>query len=324
MPELPLRFISDNTWSRWAIVWSCLALVSVASADTANPHRLSADKTDCDLCHASSNFDRPEKLCFSCHRCLKDEGRSNCLNCHQAHGAADVVLFIKKGWMDLEVSRWSRPFHNRESDCLTCHRSISPNEEGPDLKHGGDISLICGDCHGRGICRHPVGIVVPDDMISPPMLRLDDEKRITCITCHRPECEKDNSISLVGFSRKGGVQTNELCYQCHKPVADNPHIDILKRRNCRDCHGIVPRGAGSVADYIPSSNARLVCLLCHPERPHPAGYEHLGVLDKRQVNMPTDSFGRITCTSCHNPHAGPSLSCRTNEATCIDCHKEHF
>lgn len=327
MPELSLGFISNKFLLRWAVVCSCLALVSVASALTADPHRSKSDERSCNICHDSPDFSRPDKLCISCHQCGKFED-SDCLDCHEIHGRADVVLFMRKGRVEKEVTRRSQSPHNRKGDCLACHRNEPKEEEDPWLNYEGDINLICGDCHGHKTCQHPVGVGVPDYMKTEHGLLLDDEKRITCITCHLPECRKDGTISLAGFSRTRTLQTNELCYRCHKPVAGNPHQNIARRRNCRDCHSKVPQRSGQIPGRTLFAGSRLVCLLCHPERPHPANVDHrrefAHVEIQRKRNFRIDSLGRITCISCHDPHSDPRLSCKTNAAYCIDCHGKYF
>jgi hypothetical protein len=299
-------------------------LASVASTDTVNPHRQSIDKHTCDSCHHSPDFDNPDKLCSSCHRCKEKEDASSCLNCHEHHGSAEVVGLLKKEWVRVEIAEWSQTFHDPQVDCLACHRSIPENKEELDLKFNGDINRLCHECHAQITCQHPVGITVPDYMKIPEGLSLDSKKRITCITCHRPECYGDSSVSLVGFSRMEGVQTNKICYQCHKPLVKNPHIEVFLQQNCPNCHGFVQPGGG---EYAVFANSRLFCLLCHPERPHPARNDHRWIPSSGKgriiKNVQLDSFGRITCTSCHNPHANPRFSCSMNTA-CEDCHSEYF
>ena len=51
------------------------------------------------------------------------------------------------------------------------------------------------------------------------------------------------------------------------------------------------------------SNTRLICLRCHAQENHPMGVNHM-VPPKGEVPEPfrLDGRGRVTCTTCHNPH----------------------
>lgn len=281
----------------------------------------------CDPCHKSPDFDNPESLCFSCHHCADIENVSRCLNCHEPHGTSGTIGLLKKKWVVNETARWSSILHRRDDDCLTCHHSRPRNKTSLNLKFAEDINLLCRDCHAQATCGHPVGITIPGYMKKSEGLNLDNNKRIICTTCHRLNCQGDGSIAFMGFSRKNGLQTNELCYQCHQPQVKNPHNNVYSRRNCRTCHAFVRQENKLENDYTFLTDPRMVCLRCHPDRPHPAGDDHRHVFPLKEKlvmkNFHLDSFGRITCTSCHRPHTNPRLFCITN-VSCIDCHRKYF
>jgi hypothetical protein len=79
---------------------------------------------------------------------------------------------------------------------------------------------------------------------------------------------------------------------------------MSNRENCRFCHDTMTDPTNEEAGRVSFiSNTRLICLRCHAQDNHPKGVNHM-VASKREIPEPfrLDPRGRVTCTTCHNPH----------------------
>ena len=61
----------------------------------------------------------------------------------------------------------------------------------------------------------------------------------------------------------------------------------------------------------------LLCIRCHEYQAHPANHNHTGLPDEARLerdniqvpeDFPLDAEGKLTCATCHNPHAGAKAS----------------
>ncbi|MBI5057526.1 MAG: hypothetical protein HZB61_13010 [Nitrospirae bacterium] len=152
-------------------------------------------------------------ICFKCH----EEQKYQKLNPHMQRD--------EKGKIIPEI-------------CLYCHVE-KPDEKTADYKDVkliGDLKMICQRCHGDMI-RHPGGIDhyrVPSTKMYIRMqmledkfetvLPLDEEGKLTCITCHNPH-EK----GVIPKGRRGAKGASEnyrhrlpkiLCQACHGKLED--------------------------------------------------------------------------------------------------------
>jgi hypothetical protein len=77
----------------------------------------------------------------------------------------------------------------------------------------------------------------------------------------------------------------------------------------------------------------VLCQRCHDYRAHPANFNHNGLPDAERLkrvriqvpeDFPLDTEGKLTCATCHNPHAGDPQASRgvgVGVEICGDCHK---
>jgi predicted CXXCH cytochrome family protein len=171
---------------------------------------------------------------------------------------------------------------------------------------------------------------------------------ITCMTCH------DVHITGKMFVREE-VQTGKMCTSCHeyqKEIEETVHGSKKLTKNCMSCH------------YMHNSpNRNLVitgerdegCYSCHNDRAtvtppptmrekmpkefvlsdngHPTNKETKTVF---AAPMKPNTAGKLTCTSCHNPHEmqdqnSPlkrsflrgSMSGVSRDTFCISCHEKN-
>lgn len=164
------------------------------------------------------------------------------------------------------------------------------------------------------------------------------DEKLGCESCHGPgkahvEAGGSRSTIPVRFGKDSGNSVEELnhaCIQCHKNGnrrfwAGSPHES--RGMKCIDCHDGHPAAAARslgretlLPDKVSDvgglkKSATEMCLDCHQMR--------RGQL-QRSSHMPFRE-GKVTCSSCHNPHGTPNpamlIQSSINE-NCYSCHAE--
>ncbi len=115
----------------------------------------------------------------------------------------------------------------------------------------------------------------------------------------------------------------------------NPHNDQYNSEKCLYCHDHDVRLANNKLSgkKVLKTTEYLLCLRCHIERDLPNFSSHIlhrNIIPARlvvPVGFPPDSEGRITCSTCHNPHfwEGNKSSLRgelPQNKFCMNCHPE--
>jgi hypothetical protein len=152
---------------------------------------------------------------------------------------------------------------------------------------------------------HPVLIKLSENMKPDKSIRLTADGKMSCLTCHDPTPCDGKGMRMRG--RVSGTAGNDLCYSCHDKAdlsGRNPHSSMTDRNSCKFCHDTMsdPRNEEAArVSFI--SNTRLICLRCHPQDMHPTNANHM-VLPKMKIpeKFKLDAKGKVTCTTCHNPH----------------------
>jgi hypothetical protein len=198
--------------------------------------------------------------------------------------------------------------------CQNCHSdpTLTRNsaQKSPELVEK-DVNAFCLRCHSLGNntrMQHSLGPLTKT-VKAPAALPLSSEGKITCMTCHDPECGtpvKDNPNFL-----RGNLPVLALCDQCHDLkvlAARNIHAEIQQDEGCTFCHGDRPLpsrdGSGKIVED-PNLDQNFACILCHELTPHPAARRHIVKPVEAWVRridtktVPMDSRGRVTCYTCH-------------------------
>ncbi len=210
------------------------------------------------------------------------------------------------------------------TDCVMCHRTLTPAYDeasvvAPDL----DMSSVCMDCHHYSENHHPVNFTPDRDIDSRfPLF----EGEVQCLTCH--EAHGTNRLSNPKLLRGAPyADRREICARCHtldQDLSFNPHVmkepdgTILEVNNepiCLFCHAAVPDQKASRIQVAFRADVAFICWRCHPPMPASFFNNHFQVKPRRQtlafmkqytkeqdVQLPLLNRGRITCSTCHNPH----------------------
>lgn len=213
--------------------------------------------------------------------------------------------------------------------CKTCHEGEARIGK-PSLRYPENASEVCRKCHVEANAgnHHPSSeIPGPFEKTGEidPEFRLYNGK-MECLTCHQVHTGdgdfRDAKYLLVGGPYR---DRREICFRCHnwdEYRKTNPHKSMiydeykLDYGACLICHAIPPdpevdrEGDVSFRASIP-----FLCWRCHQPMGGPFFKEHFLKkpsketfrpmrLSRRKHDklIPLDYKGRLTCSSCHNPH----------------------
>lgn len=209
-----------------------------------------------------------------------------------------------------------------------------PQKAAPAAKAGGDYvgSDVCISCHDDQNKRFK-NTVMGKAFAKP---HTADEK-LGCESCHGPgkahvEAGGDKTAIPIRYGKDAGSsveEQNQSCVQCHKKGnrmfwSGSPHESRGMR--CVDCHNVKQNlkkslsGEAFVASKVTDVGGLVkpeteLCLECHQMRKAQL---------QRSSHMPFRE-GKVTCSSCHNPHGTPNpsqLKQATVNENCYSCHAE--
>ncbi len=220
-------------------------------------------------------------------------------------------------------------FNNRY--CDVCHDKKPKKGGNKFLKFNGDFTQLCR-CHGftPGTYIHPVDIEPSKEKkaLIPKDLPLDENNRVSCLTCHDiySQCSDNKRLKQLNRRFLRGApyaKRTDLCFRCHdekKYKMLDPHNQLTESgeiitEKCLYCHIEKPdeKKAG-FQDVKLVGNLEILCQRCHGERDHPASANHLRKpslktakiieqgIKQYKIILPLNYDGKITCATCHNPH----------------------
>ena len=316
----------------------------------------------CDFCHAASKGAHFLLMNPFADPNLKDEipkanlpmigGEFTCVSCHNPHGGTGEEKFLRKEFIALALkSARVRP-HYMTSFCEACHTvrpKVAKGKPGAQslaeipLREGGDPMKLCNRCHESGLSKanaHPIK-KVNEPYLSriPKGWPLTAANELTCLTCHTAGDSPVLDPANPTFLRGAPYETrNTMCWSCHMReefATLNPHERVNNLEGCEFCHesrpDIAKFRAGKKQDVKFKGDIVILCIRCHDDSAHPGGSDHTGTLRKdfmAEKNIaipkvfPLDRLGRMTCATCHNPHAQGALRGDfEGMMVCGQCHK---
>lgn len=213
-------------------------------------------------------------------------------------------------------------YRNPHDFCSICH--IKNNPKDTDFVKD-TPSYVCVTCHDYRENHHPIS-VRPS---SPSTIHLPlHEGKIECLTCH--EIHGGPNKTGVSHLLRGGPYADRrgICNQCHQReqfAKINPHMMLEKDGSirkidgkdvCLICHSVTPNPKTQTAINVRfRADIGFLCWRCHPPMPDPFFNTHYLVrpsmkhmdrikLTEASLNVaiPLIPRGRITCSTCHNPH----------------------
>lgn len=151
-------------------------------------------------------------------------------------------------------------------------------------------------------------------LIEQPLGRpMDSDEVLRCFTCHSTVVRADPVKSDAGVEyrvRPDRSTLNITCESCHGPRA----------QHARDFRAGKP---GAAKQTWSADSMNKVCGRCHGlenlQSSHPviARFQPWGVDQSRCFRA---SAGRLSCTSCHDPHLNASREPAFYERKCLSCH----
>ncbi len=255
----------------------------------------------------------------------------------------------------------STNIHYTGKYCNECHETTPVEGEDPYLMFGGDYNRLCR-CHdlSPGVYIHPVDVTpAPEKKERMPADFPLENGQVTCLTCHNIywQCQKRlfNRNSLRGAPYPNRT---EFCYKCH--ARENyqkldPHQQLNDEgeiiiETCLMCHTEKPdEKHATFKDVKFLGDIEMMCRRCHHIagnhsgnadhmgiEPSPDGLQRIEVMEEKyNIRLPLDENGKMTCITCHNPHArgvipadrpgskgaGSKYRHRIPENLCKECHQ---
>ena len=299
-------------------------------------------------------------LCYSCHSgIVRDDrralwsgrhhpatGKVSCGSCHTPHvQAQNVRPFMRFPQDSYAFCGSCHPGRRqgdagehpavgaekgRAQDCGGCH--VVHRAQGAGLIRAASAESLCGPCHGDNPSRPGRG---PGQAT-----HVTGKSGPPCLGCHSVHRTGGGKM-LLGKAALDG----RLCRQCHERTyssakSEANHPVAPEGASCISCHRMhnaekqgARRGLLAAAWAEPDT----ICLRCHAELKGPgkggawnhpldakaAGDERPLASRLAQSGAFFTAGGRVSCLSCHRPHAGrpgtPQLVA-PREALCLYCH----
>jgi len=240
--------------------------------------------------------------CKECHSELVENKTlhpvaADCANCHEYKDKEESgeISFVLEG----------------NSLCMMCHADKQEDLESKKSKHAA-VEAGCVFCHTPHSSAEPVllkekvnGLCYvchsdKQEELAEPAFGHAPIKDVGCVACHNPHTSNDPPLLKVAV--------NDLCLACHRMNAesrkDKVSLAVLSQP-------LVPADYAKKAKNVPLDRSGRG----HPYMRHPVAH----------VPDPSDPGKKMSCLSCHDPHAGKNVQMykggKNKTELCASCHK---
>jgi len=236
--------------------------------------------------------------------------------------SCDTQRLLWSGKSTITLSEYENP----HTICVSCHTNETPQPGSELFGPGVDFTSRCLDCHEDYKENHHPTDFSPTNPTSFPLPLFGGEVR--CLTCH--DIHGGSNHKGTPKLLRGGpyADRREICFKCHAResyASIDPHkmldsrgniIEVNGKSVCLLCHSKKPDPAVDVADSVRfRADVGFLCWRCHPPMPGSFFDRHFLVkpsaktlqniqetVDSLIAILPLVPRGRITCSTCHNPH----------------------
>lgn len=173
----------------------------------------------------------------------------------------------------------------------------------------------CADCHE----------LVVKGFAMNPHVRGERSVQASCESCHAgasAHAQTGDPAQVLGFKTADAERTGEACLRCHGRERSRAFwrgsAHELNEVSCTACHTV----HGGQRGLLATADEASTCYACHVEIRADAMKRSTHPL--RDASRLSTS-GKMTCSSCHNPHGAPSralVNARSVNDKCYECHGE--
>jgi DmsE family decaheme c-type cytochrome len=178
---------------------------------------------------------------------------------------------------------------------------------------GADTCATCHEDRAQDIARSPHGQI--KDARAPAAT-------LGCESCHGPgqaHVDDDAKGNIKRFGALSAAETNQTCLTCHNRAghaAWEGSTHEARNLACTTCHSV--HNPKSLTSQLAKTTETQVCATCHRLQ--------VAKTERAVAHMPVRE-GKMSCSSCHNPH-GSISNVKALKAgnsvgeSCTTCHAE--
>ena len=244
--------------------------------------------------------------------------------------------------------------------CNSCHEGRATTEK-KSLKSPDNPSTICNECHmyEADSDHHPSSMrigILRESAVMPKEFKLYKDK-MECLTCHVMH-KNEGDLAKERYFLIGSpyAERKDICKRCHqsdKYSNMNPHSNYgdignekesqFAGKECLFCH-YPSSGKSYTEDENLRASDAFICWRCHgvmqgdflskhyllTEMSGDEGVKYEGLEAEPDSSLHLDQLGRITCSTCHDPHRAYDASRKKkengripmrSEKICSHCHR---
>ena len=193
----------------------------------------------------------------------------------------------------------------------------------PAPKNGGTDFETCKGCHeevANRFERTPKGVLFTKNP-------RNTVEALICESCHGPAADHADSEgqefgNMIRFKKTspGTVsRRNQACLQCHEKKARlfwQGSTHEIKDIACVDCHTMHPQPGNASRALLSKPTEMDTCKTCHKKQ----------VGEQMRFSHHPLREGKMSCSSCHNPHGSPSeklVKGNSINELCYSCHPKY-